>query len=290
MKGRPFAMLSSQRLPVPSTSLIDFNLISDLGLKMSDLQCSKFSYGGQKLRILGKISQMVQTITDGVISGTVHLRASVVEGLRTAFDSHSIAGKKFTELLQRKVSHTSPPASPASTPSSTSTRSSRSPATPKAAKVKSAPGQVRSPPPNIPTKPLLSPKPLQLPPPSPPSQEDDWLHGRISFVCGPPTNLKVGILYNDGCFTEEIITRQERIPEWCQPWLQSGDVVRFKIMNGDDPWFQPDFENDPPITNYRDETVIQQIYSKKEVAELRRKGILIPELPPEHYPVGYHGY
>ena len=109
-------------------------------------------------------------------------------------------------------------------------------------------------------------------------------------MCGPPTNLKVGILYNDGCFTEEIITRQERIPEWCQPWLQSGDVVRFKIMNGDDPWFQPDFENDPPITNYRDETVIQQIYSKKEVAELKCKGILIPELPPEHHLGGYHGY
>ena len=76
---------------------------------MSDLQCSKFSYGGQRFRILGKISQTVQTITNGMISGTVHIRTSVVEGLRDVFDSHGIVGKKFSELLPRKVSHTTPP-------------------------------------------------------------------------------------------------------------------------------------------------------------------------------------
>ena len=128
MKGRPFAMLSTQKLPVPTTSLIDFTLVSELGLKMSDLQCSKFSYGGQKFRVLGKISQTVQTITNGMISGTVHMRASVVEGLRTVFDSHGIAGKKFSELLTRKVSHISPPASPKpSTPRSTRSKGSKSP-------------------------------------------------------------------------------------------------------------------------------------------------------------------
>ena len=104
MKGRPFSMLSSQSLPVPSVSLIDFNLVNDLGLKMSDLQCAKFSFGGQKLRILGRISQTVQTITDGVISGTVHIRANVVEDLRKTFDCHSIAGKKMTEMLSNPSS------------------------------------------------------------------------------------------------------------------------------------------------------------------------------------------
>ena len=46
IKGRPFSMLSTQKLPVPSTSLIDYNLVRDLGLKMEELQCSKFSYRG----------------------------------------------------------------------------------------------------------------------------------------------------------------------------------------------------------------------------------------------------
>ena len=103
IKGRPFSMLSTQKLPVPSTSLIDYNLVRDLGLKMEELQCSKFSYGGFKFRILGKISQTVQTIKDGVMNGTAHLRAAVVENLTATFDTHSIAGKKMTELLEKKV-------------------------------------------------------------------------------------------------------------------------------------------------------------------------------------------
>ena len=126
MKGRPFSMLSSQSLPVPSVSLIDFNLVNDLNLKMSDLQCAKFSFGGQKLRILGRISQTVQTITDGVISGTVHIRANVVEDLRKTFDCHSIAGKKMLEILSRENAATvSQPASPSS---STSGSAEQSPA------------------------------------------------------------------------------------------------------------------------------------------------------------------
>lgn len=103
IKGRPFSMLSTQKLPVPSSSLIDYNLVRDLGLKMEELQCSKFSYGGSRFRILGKISQTIQTIQDGVVSGTAHLRAAVVENLTATFDTHSIAGKKMTELLEKKV-------------------------------------------------------------------------------------------------------------------------------------------------------------------------------------------
>ena len=103
IKGRPFSMLSTPKLPVPSTSLIDYNLVRDLGLKMEELQCSKFSYGGSRFRILGKISQTIQTIKDGVVSGTAHLSAAVVENLTATFDTHSIAGKKMTEFLEKKV-------------------------------------------------------------------------------------------------------------------------------------------------------------------------------------------
>merc|ERR1719192_2188070 len=103
IKGRPFSMLSTPKLPVPSLSLIDYNLVRELGLKMKELQCSKFSYGGSRFRILGKISQTVQTIKDGVMNGTAHLRAAVVENLTAVFDTHSIAGKKMTELLEKKV-------------------------------------------------------------------------------------------------------------------------------------------------------------------------------------------
>ena len=70
IKGRPFSMLSTLKLPVPSTSLIDYNLVRDLGLKMEELQCMKFSYGGSRLRILGKISQTIQTINRPLPSPT----------------------------------------------------------------------------------------------------------------------------------------------------------------------------------------------------------------------------
>ena len=100
IKGRPFAMLSSQKLPVPPVSLIDFNLVRDLGLEMHDLQCTKYTFGGRKLRVLGRISQTLQTIQDGAISGTAHVRANVVENLYQAFDTHSIAGQKMVNTLR----------------------------------------------------------------------------------------------------------------------------------------------------------------------------------------------
>ena len=99
IKGRPFAMLASQKLPVPPVSLIDFNLVRDLGLEIQDLQCSKYTFAGMKLRILGRISQTLQTIQDGAISGTAHVRANVVENLYQVFDTHSVAGQQMISSL-----------------------------------------------------------------------------------------------------------------------------------------------------------------------------------------------
>ena len=106
MKGRPFSMLSSQSLPVPSVSLIDFNLVNDLNLKMSDLQCTKFYFSGHKMRILGKISTTVQCIQDGRIFGNFHIKARVVEDLHTKLDTHGVAGNKLNEQLRAHMSVT----------------------------------------------------------------------------------------------------------------------------------------------------------------------------------------
>ena len=129
-KGRPFAMLSSQRqqIPVPTLSLIDFNLVQDLGMKMFDIQCSKFTFAGSKLRILGKINQTVQCVKNGKLEGNLHIKANVVEDLKSTFDTHSIAGTKLAKLLCTEVDRsrdeekppTSPPASrPGTLPSRT---------------------------------------------------------------------------------------------------------------------------------------------------------------------------
>ncbi len=45
---------------MPTLSLIDYNLVKDLGIKMADLQYTKFSFAGNKLWILGKVAITVQ--------------------------------------------------------------------------------------------------------------------------------------------------------------------------------------------------------------------------------------
>ena len=50
IKGRPFSMLSTQKLPTPTSTLIDHNLVKELGLKMEDIQCSKFTFAGHNRR------------------------------------------------------------------------------------------------------------------------------------------------------------------------------------------------------------------------------------------------
>ena len=102
-KNRPFAVLCSSSLPTPAASLIDHNLVMELGLKMSDLQCKKISFAGKKLRLLGKISTTVQCIKNGKMFANLHLRASVVENLKGTIDSHCIAGVKMSQMLSATV-------------------------------------------------------------------------------------------------------------------------------------------------------------------------------------------
>ena len=66
---------------------------------MSDLQCTKLSYAGRKLRILGKVSTSVQCITNGLPLGNMHFKAHVVEDLKETFNTHSIAGDKLNKKL-----------------------------------------------------------------------------------------------------------------------------------------------------------------------------------------------
>ena len=99
-RGRPFVTLVSQNKTTPTSTLIDFGLVKELGLKMSDLQCKKFYFYGEQLRMLGTISTTVQCVQNGFICGSFQLRANVIEHLQKRFDVHSIAGMKLTKMLQ----------------------------------------------------------------------------------------------------------------------------------------------------------------------------------------------
>ena len=165
-KGRPFGCLVSPHLPTPTSSLIDYNLVRDVGgIKMSDLQYTKLSFGGQKFRILGKISITVQTIHGGLASGNFHLKANVVLDLMKNLDVECVAGAKLKKQLQRGDSDSDCSASDKSAPglcaddlSSCSSSPSSSPgasppATPPRAAAAPSPTPRPSSPPGFPVQP-----------------------------------------------------------------------------------------------------------------------------------------
>jgi len=98
-KGRPFTSLVSSFLPTPPSTLIDYSLVRDLNLKMTNLQCQKFHYGGHKMRILGHVTTAVQTIIDGFTAGNYQFSAKVVLDLNKNLDTFSIAGHKMSKQL-----------------------------------------------------------------------------------------------------------------------------------------------------------------------------------------------
>ena len=177
VKGRPFPCLVSPLLPTPTSSLVDYGLVRDIGLKMSDLQCAKFSFGGHKMRILGKVSITVQCIHDGVSSGTFHIKGNVVLDLAKNFDTECIAGSKMKCLLMRGQSSTHSP----STGSTSSLPRASPTATPGRPSAPSSPGRPSPPPPGRP-----SPPPPGRPSPTPPGRPSPTPPGRPSPT--PPSS------------------------------------------------------------------------------------------------------
>ena len=170
VKGRPFACLVSPHLPTTTASLVDYR---DTGLKMTDLQCSRFSYGGHKMQILGKICITVQCIHDGVSFGTFHIKGNVVLDLAKYFDTDCVAGSKMSSILMRGRSTTSSASSTTRSPSppSTPSRSSpaRSSAIPPKAKTSAPPARTPATPPGRTSPPPRPPPGRTSPPPTPPS-------------------------------------------------------------------------------------------------------------------------
>ena len=127
VKSRPFACLVSPHLSTPTSSLIDYDLVRSLGLKMSDFKCQKFFFGGFKMRILGKVSLTVQTIQDGLPCGTFHIKANVVTDISKNFDTDCVAGSKTRSQLETRPVSSAPAPTSTGRPSPTSSTGRPSP-------------------------------------------------------------------------------------------------------------------------------------------------------------------
>ena len=98
-RGRPFAALVSPHFPTPTSSLFDYDLIKSLGLKLTDLQCKKFCFAGNKFRILGRVSTTVQCIQNGRSGSNFHMKGLVISDLNKVLDTHCVAGHKMQQLI-----------------------------------------------------------------------------------------------------------------------------------------------------------------------------------------------
>ena len=291
IKGRTFSMMAADSLPIPTTTLIDHNLVRELRLEVKDLKCQKFAYGGSNFRILGRVCQTIQTIKNGAVHGTVHMQAHVVENLSATFSSHSIAGKRMRELLdnksslkgrsqpgeerQARQSQLSPAkTSPPSTPSTPSTPPRRSPA-PRSPAPRSP---LPSPPSKVsPAPPTLSPKP-----------DDQHFYGRIVMKRFRNSVRVLEVYY---CTNDERFCTTAS----AEPPVDIEDYLKFKM--GEAVLLQRLEHCRLPRTEDCDGSFIddccqvkfKKSYTADEEAQFRSIGVVFPEVPPDLHPGGYYG-
>lgn len=289
-------MMASQRIPTPTISLIDFNLVQDLGLKLSDIQCSKFTFAGNKLRILGKISQTVQCVKNGTLAGNIHIKANVVENLASTFDTHSIASGKMTKLLSTPESDNIKEKVSIKTRKSSCGSSCSSQSTPRSPS--STPTKLRSPstpssPPGFPCVPQYAvdvdhqEPPVLLHKPSPgyvrrlqlrPENAKDryWAHGRVVDV------------------PRRGVARVDCLRQKGDPYGYEGSVFSatchhpcLSVSVNDAVLY---LQDTTPGRSYDElQPHIRVVYTEQEVQKLQNFGVKFPECPPEMLPNGYYG-
>lgn len=69
-------------------------------MKLTDLQCKKFHFAGNKFCILGRVSISVQCIQNGRSGSNFHLKGFVISDLYKVLDTHCVAGIN----MQQKIS------------------------------------------------------------------------------------------------------------------------------------------------------------------------------------------
>ena len=98
-RGRPFVALVSPNFSTPTSSLFDYDLVKSLGLKLTDIQCKKFFFAGNRFRILGRVSTTVQCVQNGRNGSNFHLKGLVIADLNRVLDTHCVAGHKLQQQL-----------------------------------------------------------------------------------------------------------------------------------------------------------------------------------------------
>ena len=99
-----------------------------------------------------------------------------------------------------------------------------------------------------------------------------------------PTGRKIvemDFQHNDGeAYTQHTTTPLSSELSWDLHMLRANDAVLFKEYKGSDEAYKD---------GHYDRTPIMHVYSGKEEAELKSRGVFFPDCPPEMLPDGYYG-
>ena len=108
----PFAMSCSSDLPHRNFNAIDLDLVNKMKIPLKNIRVTRMSLLGHDLRCVGVISQTVQCVVDGKISGTIHLYAKVIRDLYNSISVDCLASRRTYSRLMGCDPEDEPPDNP----------------------------------------------------------------------------------------------------------------------------------------------------------------------------------
>ena len=108
----PFAISCSSNLPHRSCNIIDLDLVNKMKIPLKNIRVTRISIQSHDLRCVGVVSQTIQCVVDGKISGTIHLYAKVVRDLYSAISTDCLASRRTFSRLMGSDPPEEPPDNP----------------------------------------------------------------------------------------------------------------------------------------------------------------------------------
>ena len=108
----PFAISCSSNLPHRSCNIIDLDLVNKMKIPLKNIRVTRISIQSHDLRCVGVVSQTIQCVVDGKISGTIHLYAKVVRDLYSSISTDCLASRRTFFRLMGKDAIEEPPDDP----------------------------------------------------------------------------------------------------------------------------------------------------------------------------------